>query len=78
MEPQDRERLVRVEEGVKHMTTLLEGHINSDCNTLGCALQEDVVNLKQTQKTIRRVSWATILVALGVGIRQLTKGIFNV
>ena len=78
MEPQDRERLVRVEEGVKHMTTLLQGHIDSDCNALGCALREDVVSLKQTQKVIQKVSWVALFVAFGAVIRGIAKGIFNV
>ena len=78
MEKEDRERLVRVEVGITTLTGLVKDHIKADCDALGCVLHDDVVSLKQTQKTARRVSWSGILVGLGLVLREVWKGVFNV
>ena len=52
-----RERLVRVEQGVIHITELLKDHIDEPpCAQLGCSIMDDIVDLRGTQKWIK---WAS-------------------
>ena len=69
-----RERLVRVEEGVDHLTELLKTYIAGSCTEHGCILKEDVASLKTTQKYIRWVSKTTIGAALIALITFIIKG----
>ena len=78
MEKEDRERLVRVEMGITSLIETVKEHIKADCDMLGCKLHDDVVSLKQTQKTTRRLIWTGIVVMLGVGLRYLWQGVLNV
>ncbi len=78
MREEDRERLVRVEVGIATLIENVNDHIKADCNTLGCVLHDDVVSLKSTQKTARRITWTGVLVGLGVVAREVWKGVINV
>ena len=75
MQKEDRERLVRVEVGVIALTEAVKEHIKADCDMLGCKLHDDVVSLKGTQKTARRISWSATLVGLGLVLREIWKGV---
>ena len=50
MDSESRERLVRVEEGIKNIASILEKHTSIICPQLGCAVTGDIVSLKVTQK----------------------------
>lgn len=50
MDNESRERLVRVEEGMKYMTGLIENHITTPCPQFGCTIKQDIVSLRVTQK----------------------------
>jgi len=76
MEKDDRERLVRVEVGVTTLIETVKEHLKAGC--LNCDLHDDVVSLKTTQKTARRITWTSLVVLLGVVGRYLVKGWMNV
>ncbi len=78
MEKADVERLVRVEVGVNSLVESFKAHIEADCDKLGCVLHDDVLSLKQTQKSARKITWTGVVVGVGVGLRYLLKGISNV
>jgi len=75
MDKDDRERLVRVELGIGTLIETVKKHIEADCNTLGCVLHDDVVSLKGTQKTTRRITWSGVVVGLGLILREIWKGV---
>lgn len=64
MEQKDRERLVRVEEGVKYLKEKLDSL---------CSVHDDVESLKGTQKNIRRGVWVTFVALITTGITFLLK-----
>jgi len=67
MSPEDRERLVRVEEGVLYLKKKVD--------TLPCTeSQKDLESLKQTQRNIRRGVWGTCMALITAGITYLIKG----
>ena len=78
MQKEDRERLVRVEVGVIALTEAVKEHIKADCDMLGCKLHDDVVSLKQTQKSAQRITWTSLVVMLGVILRYIWKGVVSV
>jgi len=65
MDSEDRERLVRVEEGVKHMKKKIDSL---------CTLHDDVQSLKQTQKNLRRGVWVTITGLITASLTYFMKG----
>ena len=65
MNKEDRERLVRVEEGVKHMKKKIDSL---------CTLHDDTQSLKQTQKNLRRGGWATFVALITASLTYLIKG----
>ena len=65
MNNEDRERLVRVEEGVKHMKKKIDSI---------CTLHDDVESLKQTQKNPRRGTWVTFVTLITASLTYLIGG----
>jgi len=78
MDTASRERLVRVEEGVTHLTSILEQHVTADCVSQGCMLQVDVADLKNTQRNLRRSVWGFLTVVMLGAVTLFFKEMFNV
>lgn len=78
MDKESVERLVRVEESQKTLITLFKEYMEKPCAERGCSHHDDVMSLRNTQKNIRRVSWAGVLAIVTTGITYLFKGVANV
>jgi len=72
MDDKDRERLVRVEQGINYMKKKVD--------TI-CILHDDVESLKRTQKNVRKTFWIVFVaiitagttVGIAAGLNYLTK-----
>jgi len=69
MDNEDRDRLKTVEIDVKYIRKTLD--------SLNCIQHhDDIESLKQTQKNIRRGTWATLVALISTGLTYLVKGTY--
>lgn len=67
------ERITRMEEGQKHLISLLEAHLVASCATNGCELHDEVKSLSQNFRLIKVVAYSCTLATIGL----ITKAVWR-
>jgi hypothetical protein len=60
------ERVVRMEEGQKHLISMMEKHLAAPCVERGCQLHDDVIKMRSAYKWCRGMAMAACAGMVGL------------